>query len=226
MHCCLPKEYRLFSYFWDHRRHHSFRASDRKRRQQQQHHYHNWSINDFEMGKTLRKHKYGELNLMRTIGEKFIVAINVLSMEKIVEAEAVWLMKREIDVQTLFRLDRHPNIYGLYTWFYGADARHFYLFTEYIASGGSDLLTYIQTEKGGKLDESEVARIVNDLVSALLYLRGKNVLYHSLQIDNLRIGLLEGKVKIADFGLMSGFSVYYHPMLTANEVSFFAAKHC
>lgn len=176
-----------------------------------------FSIHDFEVGRLLHKHKFGGLYLVRTRKEKYIFALNVWSKDKLKAADPL-LMKREIDVHTLFPPgDRHPNIATMYNWFF--DDTHVYLIMKY--DMGMDLFTYVQTEKGGKLEELEVARIIQDLVSALLYLRGKDVLFHGLQIDNLRIDS-KGKVKIADFGLMSGgTSVYFPPVFTADKVCFF-----
>lgn len=81
----------------------------------------------------------------------------------------------------------------LYGYFY--DEERVYLILEY-ASRGS---VYNLLRKEGRFSDQVAAKLIGQLVDALIYCHSKNVIHRDIKPENLLLNS-KGDVKIADFG--------------------------
>ena len=118
----------------------------------------------------------------------------IKSIEKSKLKKDFYLLKREL--QTLRRLD-HPNVIKFYETY--QDDRYFYLVMEYCSGG--ELLDKIA--KQGKLNEDEVANIMQKAFSAVKYLHTLGVVHRDLKPENFMFSSndSDSEAKIIDFGL-------------------------
>jgi len=89
-----------------------------------------WTIDDFEVGKSLGKGKFGNVFLAREKKSKFIVALKILKKKQLVQSKVEHQLKREIEIQSF--LD-HPNILKMYGFFW--DNKNIYLILEFALGG-------------------------------------------------------------------------------------------
>lgn len=75
------------------------------------------------------------------------------------------------------------------------DEQRIYLILEY-ASGGT---LFQALKKAIRFDEKRTARYIKCMVSALMYLHGRNVIHRDIKPENLLLGH-DDQLKIADFG--------------------------
>jgi serine/threonine protein kinase len=119
------------------------------------------------------------------------VALKVINKSKM---EPHILQKILTEITLILDLD-HPNIIKYITHF--SDSHYVYIVLEYCSGS---LKPYIEKS----LSQSEVKKIMCGLKNGLQYLLSKNILHRDLKPDNILIGL-DGKIKIADFGLAKHF---------------------
>ncbi|CAG0888253.1 unnamed protein product [Darwinula stevensoni] len=74
-----------------------------------------WSLKDFEIGRSLGRGKFGSVYLAREKKSKFIVALKVLFKSQLVKGGVEHQLTREIEIQSHLR---HPNILRLYAYFW------------------------------------------------------------------------------------------------------------
>ncbi|CRK97821.1 CLUMA_CG011197, isoform A [Clunio marinus] len=149
-----------------------------------------WSLVNFDIGRPLGRGKFGNVYLAREKETKFVIALKVLFKKQIANQEIEHQVRREIEIQSHLR---HPNILRMYGFFH--DEQRIYLILEY-ASGGT---LFNALKKETRFDEKKSARYIKSLVSALIYLHGKNVIHRDIKPENLLLGH-DDQLKIADFG--------------------------
>ncbi|OIR58851.1 MAG: serine/threonine-protein kinase Ark1 [Amphiamblys sp. WSBS2006] len=149
-----------------------------------------WSIDDFDVGKSLGKGKFGHVYLAREKQSGFIVALKVLFKKEVQNAHIERQLRREIEIQSHLR---HKNILRLYGYFY--DEQRIYLILEYAVEGE----LYKKLKKTKRFDEKTTANYVSQIADALRYLHEKNVIHRDIKPENLLVGL-HGEIKLADFG--------------------------
>jgi len=94
----------------------------------------------------------------------------------------------------------HPNCIKLYDMF--VSKRHVYVVTE-LCAGGS---VYDEMDEDKGLDETKVARIIKQLVPALMHLHENGIIYKHLRGDKLMYeNANKETIKIRDYGLSSLF---------------------
>jgi len=160
-----------------------------------------WSLDDFEIGPELGSGQYGLVFLAREKRTQLIVALKKLSKARLAAGNDEALVRREIEIQSQLR---HPNILRLYGYFY--DEKNIYLIMEY--APGGELFQKLK-EPGSCLPEKEVARLIQQLASALLYCHGKNVMHRDLKPENILLGP-NNEALLCDFG-WSAHSLSHKP---------------
>ena len=73
-----------------------------------------WVPNDFEIGKTLGRGKFGAVYLAREKSTKYIVALKFLKKSHLLKAGCEYQLCREIEIQSYLR---HCNILRMYEFF-------------------------------------------------------------------------------------------------------------
>ncbi|XP_042385768.1 calcium-dependent protein kinase 5-like [Zingiber officinale] len=89
-----------------------------------------WTLNDFDIGESLGRGKFGHVYLAREKKSNHIVALKVLFKSQLKQSQVEHQLRREVEIQSHLR---HPNILRLYGYFY--DQTRVYLILEYAAKG-------------------------------------------------------------------------------------------
>jgi len=146
----------------------------------------------------LGRGSFGNVYKVVHIHSGLIRAMKSINRENVEKEGGVF---KEIDF--LIKLD-HPNILKIYEYY--IDDVNIYLITEYISGG--ELIDVIESWK--IYDESKVAYIMRQILSAVYYLHSKNICHRDLKPENI---LVENdkhsefiNIKIIDFGTCSKFS--------------------
>lgn len=149
-----------------------------------------WTLEDFDIGKSLGRGKFGNVYLAREKKQGFICALKVMYKVQLARSNVEYQLRREIEIQSHLR---HENILRLYAYFY--DEKRVYLILEFAAGGE----LYKKLQKEGRFGYQQTAIYVRDLAGALDYCHQKHVIHRDIKPENLLIGL-NGEIKIADFG--------------------------
>jgi len=149
-----------------------------------------WKLNDFDIGQSLGRGKFGNVVLAREKEKGFICALKILNRKQLKKANFEHQVKREIEIQ--FHL-RHENILKLYGYFW--DENHVFMILEY-AKGG-ELYKHLKAKK--RFDEDTAAKYVMTLANALEYIHQHNVIHRDIKPENLLLDS-NGNLKLADFG--------------------------
>jgi serine/threonine protein kinase len=110
------------------------------------------------------------------------------------ESFKIGLEKFYDEAKTIAKFNGHPNIINVQEFFYENNTAYFVM--EYI--DGVDLKKYI-TQKGGRLSEEEILKIVLPLMDSLMIVHSIGVLHRDISPDNIYIAN-DGTVKLLDFG--------------------------
>lgn len=149
-----------------------------------------WSLVNFDIGRPLGRGKFGNVYLAREKDTKFVIALKVLFKKQIASQGIEHQVRREIEIQSHLR---HPNILRMYGFFH--DDQRIYLILEYAAGG----TLFNALKKEGKFEEKKTAKCIKSMISALIYLHGRNVIHRDIKPENLLLGH-DDQLKIADFG--------------------------
>ncbi|KAF7732298.1 hypothetical protein EC973_005194 [Apophysomyces ossiformis] len=145
-----------------------------------------WTLDDFDIGKSLGKGKFGHVYLAREKKSGYVVALKVLYKSELENSGVETQLRREVEIQKQLK---HPHILRLYGYFH--DETRVFLILELAAKGE----LYKQLQKQGRFPEDVAAKMTN----ALLYLHSKRVIHRDIKPENLLLGL-KGELKIGDFG--------------------------
>ncbi|KAJ2388064.1 spindle assembly checkpoint kinase [Coemansia sp. RSA 2559] len=149
-----------------------------------------WCLSDFDIGRVLGKGKFGRAYLAREKNTNFICALKVMFKSELQESKIEKQLRREVEIQTHLR---HPHILRLFGYFH--DEKRVYLILEYAARGE----VYKLLQKQGSFSESEAAKYIAQIASALEYLHSKHVIHRDIKPENLLLNA-KGELKISDFG--------------------------
>ena len=127
-------------------------------------------------------------------------AIKIISKETLQYPDDDKKFLKEIEI--LSQID-HPNIIKVFEYY--QDSNYFYIITE-LCKGGE---LYDQFKEINYFSEKDVAYIIKQLLSAIMYLHSKNIVHRDLKPENI---LLENKndklnffIKLIDFGTADYF---------------------
>lgn len=151
-----------------------------------------WALDNFEIGRSLGRGRFGNVYLAREKESKFVVALKVLFKQQIRESNVEHQVRREIEIQSHLR---HPHILRLYGYFH--DDSRIYLILEYAPKG--TLYDEMKAQPQNRFDEKRSANYIKSLASALEYLHLRDVIHRDIKPENLLLGHT-GDLKIADFG--------------------------
>jgi aurora kinase, other len=150
-----------------------------------------WTLDDFELGRPLGRGKFGQVWLARERSRGYIVALKIIPIREIQNAETARQVRREIDIHSNLR---HDNILRMYGHFYDGD--NIYLILEYASKG--EFFKFL-SERGGRFGEQEASAYIRQLIHALAYMNGYSVIHRDIKPENLLLGS-DDNLKLADFG--------------------------
>ena len=119
---------------------------------------------------------------------------DIRAMKQIIKSKIPDINKFQNEIKILAMVD-HPNIVRLFEVI--EDDKYFNLLQE-LCTGG-ELLKKIQTTQ---LKEKEIARILNEIMSAVAYCHEKGIVHRDLKLENILFASEspDSPVKIIDFG--------------------------
>ncbi|KAF0697181.1 Aste57867_12175 [Aphanomyces stellatus] len=151
-----------------------------------------WTIHDFEIGRTLGRGKFGQVFLAREKHSKKILAIKMLDKEILRVGGVVQQLKREVEIHSRIR---HQNILPLYATF--QDDTRVYLVLRYAPHG--DLFTALRNAPHGRFDERTSARLIHQLIEAIMTCHQHNVVHRDIKPENILLDN-DNEILLADFG--------------------------
>lgn len=129
-----------------------------------------WDKNDFELGCSLGRGKFGRVYLAREKRTKFLVAMKVLFKSELVKGRVEKQFLREVEIQSRLK---HPHILRLFTWFH--DDRKIYIALELASQG--ELYKHLKNSPYGRFEEHRAAKYTYQVADALNYCHVNNVIH-------------------------------------------------
>mmetsp|Transcript_20714 Transcript_20714/g.38561 ORF Transcript_20714/g.38561 Transcript_20714/m.38561 type:complete len:612 (-) Transcript_20714:44-1879(-) len=145
-------------------------------------------VDDVQM-RVLGKGTYGEVRLVKhRSGDLY--AMKVIDKHSIVDEEALYILKREIQVHKNLS---HRHITKLYDHF--EDEDNVYLLLEYASKGA----LFYKARRQTRLTEDEARKFFKQATEGILYLHLNHIIHRDLKPENILLDSKEN-VKICDFG--------------------------
>lgn len=155
---------------------------------------HDVGRNDFEILKMIGRGAYGRVYQVRRKANRQIYAMKVLRKKDMIRKKATTHVISERNVQVQAAMECPPFIIPLRYCF--QTRRNLYMVTDYMPGG--DLFWHMLNE--GRFQEQRVKFYVSELVLALEYLHGQDIVYRDLKPENILLDI-DGHLALCDFGL-------------------------
>lgn len=148
---------------------------------------------EYEMKQILGEGSFGQVKLVVHKKTKMERAVKIIKKNEVKKEDKKQMM---MEVAILKSLD-HPNIIKIFDMY--EDDTNIYLVIEYCSGG--ELFDRIQ--KINCFSEREAAKYIKQLLSAIAYLHGKNIVHRDLKAENLLFenDSDEANMKLIDFGV-------------------------
>lgn len=145
---------------------------------------------DFELSTTLGTGTFGRVLLCRDRITSEYHALKIMNIREVIRLKQVEHVQNE---KSILSKIEHPFIVNL-LWTHH-DNTFLYMLLEYVCGG--ELFTYLRT--AGRFNNGAGLFFGAEIVSALDYLHGNNIVYRDLKPENILLDR-EGHVKLTDFG--------------------------
>merc|ERR1719409_529919 len=148
-------------------------------------------LDDFQLLKVIGKGSYGKVMLVKHANSDQSFAMKMLRKDNVVKRNQVDHTQAERNV---LEIARHPFIVDLMYAFQTPKKLYFVL---EFCSGGE---LFFHLSRAGRFSEGRTRFYSAEILLALAYLHGLNIIYRDLKPENVLLDI-DGHAKLTDFGL-------------------------
>lgn len=151
-----------------------------------------WSVEDFEVGRTIGRGNFGVVRRARERRTGFICALKSISKRRVLRLKVRDHVQREIEIQGHLH---HPNVLRLFGAFWDNSCIHLCL---ELATEGN-LYQHMRRQPAKRFDNALAAGFMIQLVSAISHCHRAHVMHRDIKPENALVAY-GMKLKLCDFG--------------------------